>query len=61
VIVERIFNWPGLGRLLFDSAVSKDYPVVQASLVMGAALLLVSFILRDITYALVDPRIKVGR
>jgi peptide/nickel transport system permease protein len=61
VIVERIFNWPGLGRLLFDSAVSKDYPVVQASLVMGAALLLLSFILRDITYAVVDPRIKVGR
>lgn len=61
VIVERIFNWPGLGRLLFDAAVSKDYPVVQASLVMSAGLLLVSYILRDITYALVDPRIKVGR
>lgn len=61
VIIEVIFNWPGLGRLLFDSLVSKDYPVVQASLVMSSALLLLSYILRDITYAFIDPRITVGR
>lgn len=59
VIVERVFNWPGLGRLLFDALVGKDYPIIQASLVMGSGLLLLSYILRDITYALVDPRIKV--
>lgn len=61
VVIEVVFNWPGLGRLLFDSLLSKDYPVVQASLVMSSALLLLSYILRDITYALVDPRITVGR
>ena len=59
VIVERVFNWPGLGRLFFDSLIQKDFPIIQASLVMGAGLLLLSYILRDITYALVDPRIKV--
>lgn len=59
VIVERVFNWPGLGRLFFDSLIQKDYPIIQASLVMGSGLLLVSYILRDITYALIDPRIKV--
>lgn len=59
VIVERVFNWPGLGRLFFDSLIQKDYPIIQASLVMGAGLLLISYILRDITYAFVDPRIKV--
>jgi len=59
VIVERVFNWPGLGRLFFDALSQKDYPIIQASLVMGSLLLLVSYILRDITYALVDPRIKV--
>ena len=59
VIVERVFNWPGLGRLFFDSLTQKDYPIIQASLVMGAGLLLISYIMRDITYALVDPRIKV--
>lgn len=59
VIVERVFNWPGLGRLFFDALTQKDYPIIQASLVMGAGLLLISYIMRDITYALVDPRIKV--
>lgn len=61
VIIERIFNWPGLGRLFFDSALSKDYPVIQAGIVMTSGLLLLSYILRDITYALVDPRITVGK
>jgi len=59
VIVERVFNWPGLGQLFFVSLIQKDYPIIQASLVMGSGLLLLSYILRDITYALVDPRIKV--
>ncbi len=59
VIVERVFNWPGLGRLFFDSLIQKDYPIIQATLVMSAGLLLISYIMRDITYALIDPRIKV--
>jgi peptide/nickel transport system permease protein len=61
VIVEQIYNWPGLGRLFFEALVNKDFPIVQASVVVGSALLLLSYILRDITYAFVDPRIKVGR
>jgi peptide/nickel transport system permease protein len=61
VIAEVVFNWPGLGRLFFDAAVAKDYPIIEAGIVMGSGLLLLSYILRDITYALVDPRIKVGR
>ena len=59
LIIEQIFNWPGLGRLLFEGAVNKDYPMVQAVVVAGSVLLLFSYILRDIAYALVDPRIKV--
>jgi peptide/nickel transport system permease protein len=61
VIVERVFNWPGLGRLFFDALVNKDFPIIQAGIVMSSFLLLISFIMRDITYAFVDPRIKVGR
>ena len=61
VVIEQVFNWPGLGRLLFEAANAKDYPVVQASVVIGSMLLVVSYILRDITYAFVDPRIKVGK
>ncbi len=59
VVVEQIFTWPGLGRLLFEAANNKDYPVVQAAVIVGSLLLLVSYILRDIAYAWVDPRIKV--
>jgi ABC-type dipeptide/oligopeptide/nickel transport system permease component len=57
-VVEQVFNWPGLGRLLFEAANNKDYPVVQAAVVIGSVLLLLSYILRDIAYAWVDPRIK---
>lgn len=60
VIIEQVFNWPGLGRLLFDAANGKDYPMVQASVLIGSLLLVVSYILRDLAYAWVDPRIKTG-
>ncbi len=59
VIVETIFNWPGLGRLFFEGLTNKDFPLIQASVVIGSVLLIVSYILRDIVYAFVDPRIKV--
>src|SRR5205823_12472214 len=59
LIIERAFNWPGLGRLTFEAAVSNDYPVVQAGVVISSLLLIVSYLIRDIAYAWVDPRIKV--
>jgi peptide/nickel transport system permease protein len=59
LVIEQVFNWPGLGRLLFEGAVNKDYPMVQAVTIVGGVLLLASYILRDIAYAWVDPRIKV--
>ena len=59
LVIEQVFNWPGLGRLLFEGAVNKDYPLVQAVTIIGGVLLLISYILRDIAYAWVDPRIKV--
>lgn len=59
VVIEQIFTWPGLGRLLFEAANQKDYPVVQAAVLAGSSLLVVSYILRDIAYAWVDPRVKV--
>lgn len=60
VVVEQVFNWPGLGRLIFEAANAKDYPLLQASVLIGSFLLVLSYILRDIAYAWVDPRIKVG-
>jgi peptide/nickel transport system permease protein len=59
LVIEQVFNWPGLGRLTFEAAINKDYPLVQAGVVFSAVLLILSYIVRDITYAFVDPRIKV--
>jgi len=60
LVIEQVFNWPGIGRLFFEAITNKDYPVIQADVLAGSLLLLVSFILRDIAYAWVDPRIKVS-
>jgi peptide/nickel transport system permease protein len=57
-ITESIFSWPGLGRLLVEAVSGRDYPLVMASVVIGAVLTIVAFIISDLTYAIVDPRIR---
>jgi ABC-type dipeptide/oligopeptide/nickel transport system permease component len=58
IITEQIFSWPGLGRLLIQSITTRDYPQVQASiLIIALTYILVNF-LSDLLYAVVDPRIK---
>lgn len=59
IILETVFNWPGLGRLLFQAISLFDTPVIVASTVIYAYLLGVTVFLLDIIYALVDPRVKV--
>jgi peptide/nickel transport system permease protein len=58
VIVERIFSIPGLGSLLIDAAVEQDAPLVMGSTVISVGLLLISILIADILYAVVDPRIR---
>jgi peptide/nickel transport system permease protein len=60
VIIERIFAWPGLGRLYFDSILSRDYPVVLALSLLGAVATLLFTLAADIAYALADPRVRDG-
>ncbi|MCX7990641.1 MAG: ABC transporter permease [Proteobacteria bacterium] len=60
VIFETIFSIPGMGQLFFQSAMSRDYPVIMALLVLTSILTLVGNILADIGYALSDPRIRYG-
>lgn len=60
VIIERIFAWPGLGRLFFDSILSRDYPVVLALSLLGAVATLVLTLAADIAAAAVDPRVRDG-
>jgi len=60
IITEQIFSWPGLGRLLLQSISNRDYPQVQASiLVIALTYILVNFI-SDLLYGVVDPRIKLS-
>jgi peptide/nickel transport system permease protein len=59
LVIETVFSWPGIGRFTFQAAIAKDYPVIQAGVMISALLLIVSNILRDIFYAVVDPRIAV--
>lgn len=60
IILETVFNWPGLGRLFFQAANQFDTPIIVGSTVIYAYLLAVTIFLLDITYALLDPRLRVG-
>lgn len=57
VIIEQIFSIPGMGRLGFESVMARDYPVIMAIATISAMLTLVSMLITDILYAVVDPRI----
>ena len=58
IIVETVFNWPGLGRLAFDSVLRRDYPTLLGILLFASLLVVVMNQLTDLAYRLVDPRIK---
>ncbi len=58
VYTETIFSWPGMGRLFFQSATRRDYPVLMAVVMITAVLIVFSNLLADFVYALVDPRIR---
>lgn len=60
VIIEQIFAWPGLGRLYFDSILSRDYPVVLALSLLGAVATLAAALAADIAIAAADPRVRDG-
>ncbi len=60
IITETVFNWPGMGRLFFDSLGRNDYPVSMAILLITAFLTVVATLLGDVLYTLVDPRIKLS-
>jgi peptide/nickel transport system permease protein len=58
VITETIFSWPGLGRLAVEAVSSLDYPVVMATVLIGAISTILGYLLSDIMYAWIDPRIR---
>jgi peptide/nickel transport system permease protein len=60
VITETIFAWPGIGRLLVESIMARDFAVVQAVVFFAAAVIVVVNLAVDLLYAVVDPRIRVA-
>jgi peptide/nickel transport system permease protein len=58
ILVETVFNWPGLGRLAFEAVMRRDYPTVLGVLLFSSVVVLVMNQLTDLAYRLVDPRIK---
>jgi peptide/nickel transport system permease protein len=60
VITETIFSWPGLGRLSFEAVIQQDYPMVMAVVILSGFITIVGYLLSDILYAMIDPRIRLG-
>lgn len=58
VVVERVFNWPGLGTLAFEAIAGRDYPVLQGTVTVLSVMIVAANLLVDIAYGLVDPRIR---
>ncbi|MFN4091224.1 MAG: ABC transporter permease subunit, partial [Alphaproteobacteria bacterium] len=57
-IVEVIFAWPGIGRMVVEAVFARDFPVVQAGVMFSSILFVLSNLLVDISYGFVDPRIR---
>jgi ABC-type dipeptide/oligopeptide/nickel transport system permease component len=61
VVVETVFAWPGIGRLLYEGIAFRDFPVVQGVVLMGGAMIVIVNLLVDILYAVIDPRIRLEK
>ena len=59
IAVEVVFAWPGLGRLAFEAVTWRDFPVLQLTVLLWAALVILINLLTDISYAILDPRIRI--
>ncbi len=59
IVIETVFSWPGLGQLFFDAISNQDLQVVQAIVLLLTALVVLMNIVTDLTYAVIDPRVRV--
>lgn len=59
VVIETVFAYPGLGRMLFEAASNRDYPLLQGAFLLITLSILVSNVLADLVYPLLDPRVRV--
>ena len=61
VVVETVFAWPGVGRLLYEGIAFRDFPVVQATVLIGGGMIVIVNFFVDVLYAVIDPRIRFER
>jgi len=59
VVVETVFNWPGVGRMLFDAVLARDYPLLQAGFILTTFAVVAANALVDVVYPFLDPRVRV--
>jgi peptide/nickel transport system permease protein len=57
-VVEVVFNWPGIGRMMFDAIVFRDFPLAQGMVLFAASVTIVVNLIVDISYSFLDPRIR---
>lgn len=58
VIIEQVFSWPGMGRLVVNAVFQRDYPLVMGSVVIASILFMIGVLVSDVLYVLLDPRIR---
>jgi ABC-type dipeptide/oligopeptide/nickel transport system permease component len=61
VVVETVFAWPGIGRLLYEGIAFRDFPVVQATVLLAGSMIVIVNLVVDVLYAVIDPRIRYER
>jgi peptide/nickel transport system permease protein len=60
-LTETVFNWPGMGRLFVDMALAREYSVLMAITLVSSVMVVLGNFLADILYAIVDPRVQLGK
>jgi peptide/nickel transport system permease protein len=58
VIIEQVFQWPGMGKLIIDAVFQRDYPLVMGSVVVASVMFILGVLLSDLMYVMLDPRIR---
>ena len=58
VIIEQVFQWPGMGKLVIDAVIQRDYPLVMGSVVVASVMFIIGVLISDALYVVLDPRIR---
>jgi peptide/nickel transport system permease protein len=61
ILTEQVFSWPGIGRLTVEAIANRDFPLVQGAVLFFAVVFVVVNLLVDLSYTLLDPRVRLGR